>query len=249
MTDFLHDNDETLMRYLDGEIDGIEKEQFESQLQKDAALREKLENLRVAIASVQQYSTIEKVKSVHSEMMQELSFDKKEARVVPVRRIVKYGLAIAASVIVILVGVNLFTASQVSSEKLYNEAFVDYDVSVSRGTEPQSQISGWYQAHNYAVVVEKANAQPISQKDSLLVGLSYLQTNQLANAINWLMSISQQSPVKQDAEFYLSMALLRNKNYNEAVTLMKQIQENPNHVYHNQFTQEYIAKVKKLSSK
>jgi hypothetical protein len=249
MADFLHDKEETLMRYLDGEMDQTEKEMFESQLQNDMALKERLESLRVAIASVQQYGTVEKVRAVHSEMMQELSSVHKETKVVPMRKMIRYSLAIAASILIILAGVNLFTSSQLSSNKLYNEAFVDYDASVVRGNESQTEIERLYQDHSYTNVIEKGKLQKVSQADSLLVGLSYLKTNELPDAINWLGSISTQSPVKQDAEFYLALSYLKNKNYKVALTLMQQIHSNPNHVYHNQFSDSYINKVKKLSSK
>lgn len=249
MAEFLHDNDETLMRYLDGEMERAEKELFESQLQTDRALKQRLESLQVAIASVQQYGTAEKVKSVHSEMMQELSSVHKEGKVVPMRRFVKYSLAIAASVIIILVGVNIFTSSQPSSEKLYNEAFVDYDVSGVRGTESQTDIVKLYQDHNYNAVIEKSTSQNLTSKDSLLIGLSFLQQNKLTDAINWFKAISVQSAAKDDAEFYLALAYLKNKNYNEALNLMEQIHSNANHVYHNQFSETYIDKVKKFNSK
>lgn len=249
MADFLHDNDEILMKYLDGEMDQTEKEMFESQLQTDAELQQKLQSLQVAVASVKQYGTTEKVKSIHSEMMRELSSIHEEGKVIPIRRFVKYSLAIAASIIIILVGVNLFTSSQLSSDKLYNEAFVDYDASAVRGNENQTEVAKLYQDHNYASVVEKANAQNLSQKDSLLVGLSYLKTNKLPKAINWLNAISLQNPTKQDAEFYLAMSYLKNKNYSEALSLMEQIHSNPYHIYHNQFTDDFINKVSKLNSK
>jgi tetratricopeptide (TPR) repeat protein len=249
MAEFLHDNEEILMRYLDGEMDGAEKEMFESQLQTDSALKQRLESLQVAIASVQQYGTAEKVKAVHAEMMQELSSVHKESKVVPMRRFVKYSLAIAASVIIILVGVNIFTSSQPSSKKLFDEAFVNYDASGVRGNKSQTDIVKLYQNHNYGAVTEKAKAQNLAQKDSLLIGLSFLQQNKLDDAIDWFRAISVQSSTKDDGEFYLALAYLKNKNYDEALKLMEGIHSNVNHVYHNQFSQAYIDKVKKLNSK
>ncbi len=248
MTEPLH-NDETLMRYIDGEMDAAEKATFESQLQSDTVLKQKLERLQVAVASVQQYGTAEKVRSIHTEMMQELSPVHKEGRIVPMGKIIRYSLAVAASVIVILVGVNLFSSSQPSSQRLYNEAFVDYDASAIRGGNAQSsEVAKLYQNHNYNGVIEDAASGTLSQHDSLLIGLSYLKANKLSEAINWFKSIPEQSAAKQDAEFYLSLAYLKNKNYNQALQLMEQIHSNSNHVYHNQFSDDYINKVKNLSA-
>ena len=245
MADFLHDNDEILMKYLDGEMDQTEKHLFEDRLQNDAELKEKLQSLQVAIASVQQYGTAEKVRSIHSEMMHELASVQKEGRIVPMRNVIRYTLAIAASIVIILIGVNIFTA-QPSSQKLYNEGFVDYDASGVRGNNLQTALANFYQNRNYKAVTEKAGSLNLSQTDSLLVGISYLKTDKTAEAINWLNAISVYNPAKQDAEFYLALAYLRNKNYDEAVRRMEQIHADPNHVYHNQFSEDYINKVKKL---
>jgi tetratricopeptide (TPR) repeat protein len=249
MADFLHDSDETLMRYLDGEMDVSEKRAFESQLQKDAALKERLQSLRIAIASVQQLGTTEKVRAIHTEMMQELSSVYKEGKVVPMKKIIRYSLAVAASVIVILVGVNLFTSSSLSSEKLYNEAFVDFDASGVRGKTTETSISKLYQEHKYENVVKQSQLGQLAPADTLLVGLSYLKTNKNDEAINSFKSVSAQNPLKQDAEFYLALAYLKSKNYNEALSLMENIRSNSTHIYHNQFSDEYIDKVKKLSVK
>lgn len=248
MADFLHDNDDTLMKYLDGEMDQTEKEKFESQLQHDDLLQQKLERLQVAIASVQQYGTTEKVKAIHSEMMQELSPVHKEGKLIPMK-VIRYSLAIAASIIVILVGVNIFTASQPSPAKLYNEAFVDYVASTVRGSENETGVTKLYQQHNYDAVIGNASAQNLSSKDSLLVGLSYLKTSKLNEAINWFKAISAENPTKQDAEFYLAMTYLKNENYGEALNMMEEIRSNSNHVYRNQFSEDYVNKVKKLNSK
>lgn len=248
MADFLPDNDEILMKYLDGELDQTERAMFESMLQKDTTLQQRLEGLQIAIASVKQYGATEKVKSIHSEMMSELSFVHKEEKVVPIKKMVRYSLAIAASIIIILVGVTLFTAAP-SVDKLYSDAFVDYDASTVRGSEGLTSSEIEYQAHNYNDVVAKANTHSLTPKDSLLVGLSYLKEDKLTEAINWFKTISAQNETRQDAEFYLSLAYLKNKNYREALNLMKQIQSNPGHVYNKQFSEDYINKVEKLSSK
>jgi hypothetical protein len=248
MADFLHNTDETLLRYLDGEMDQTEKKLFEDHIQHDSELKERLQSLQIAIASVQQFGTTEKVRSIHSEMMQELAPLQRETRVMPMRKIVRYGLAIAASIIIVFVGINIFS-SQPSAQKLYNEAFVDYDASGVRGNSNETTLSKQYQNHQYKSVIAQAGSQNVSQRDSLLVGISYLKANQTSDATNWLKAVSPQSAVKQDAEFYLAMAYLKNENYKEAGQLMEQIHSNANHVYHNQFSDDYIARVEKLASR
>lgn len=248
MNEFLHDNDEILMKYLDGEMNPEEKTVFEKQLENDAALKERLQNLQLAIAAVSQYGTAEMVKSVHSEMVRELSPVKKDARIVPFRNTIRVGLAIAASIIIVLVGVNIFSSSGLSSEQLYKEGFVDYDVSAVRGNASGTQVVKLYREHNYRAITETAASLDLMPADSLLVGISYLKMNQPGPAIQWLNSISVQNGTRQDAEFYLSLAYLHNKNYNEAIHLMQRIHSDPDHAYNKQLSEEYINKVKKISA-
>lgn len=250
MAEPLHNNEELLMRYLDGEMEPSERADFETRLQNDASLKAQLENLQLAIASVKQYATAQKVQSIHIEMMQELSsVRKEETKIVPMRKIIRYGLAIAASVIIILVGVNIFSSPSLSSEKLYNEAYVDFDASASRNSGATTEITQLYQAHNYKSIAEKSNTAKLSQQDSLLVGLSYLKLDQAPTAIQWLRSISTQNVYRQDADFYTALAYVRNKNYNEAISLIQKIHSDPTHIYHGQFSDDYIDKLKKLASK
>lgn len=249
MAEPLHNNDEILMKYLDGEMDPAKRALFEEQVSNNTALKERLQNLQLAIASVQHYGTAEKVKTIHSEMMKELSIAPEQSKVVPMRKVIRYSLAIAASIIIILVGVNLFSASSVSSGKLYNEAFVDYTASGVRGNEMATPTKKMYQEHNYKAVTENAGSRNLTSEDSLLVGLSYLKTNQVSPAINWFNSLSKQGPVKQDAEFYLALSYLKNENYGEALKMMERIHADPAHIYHNRFSESFINKVKKLSSK
>lgn len=249
MDEALYDNDDTLIRYLDGEMEPQEKKIIQQRLQSDAALKERLLNLQLAIAAVQQYGTSGKVKAIHTEMMQELSPVQKPGKVLSMKAALKYGIAVAASVIVIVVGINLYKSGQINSDKLYSEAFVDYDASVVRGQQNTSALQTSYQDHRYDAVTGQANAKNLSQKDSLLIGLSYLKLNQTAPAINWLKALTKNGTLSDDAEFYLSLAYLKNKNYGEAAGLMKSIEANPQHGYHNQFTQAYIEKVEKLASK
>lgn len=248
MTEPLH-SDEALMKYLDGDMGPAEKAMFEGQVQQDTDLKQRLQSLRLAIASVQQYGTAEKVKTIHKEMVEALSPVQQKGKLVSMQKAVRYSLAVAASIIVILVGVNLFTSYQLSSEKLYREAFVDFNASAVRGNENVSAVTKLYREGNYRQVKQQVNAKNLSQRDSLLVGLSYLKSNEIAPAADWFRAISLQNPFKQDAEFYLSLALLKNKNYQEALQLMKQIYTNSGHIYHGQFSEDYINKVEKLASK
>jgi TolA-binding protein len=245
MDDALPFNDDILVNYLDGVLSPSEKASLELQLQQDAGLKERLRNLRMAVGAVQQYGTKEKVASIHSEMMQELGRQKKTAKVLPFRKLFTYGLTAAASIILIVVAINFF--SRPNAQKLYDEAYVDYDASATRGSSNTTTLQEKYGAHDYNGVVSEAASGKLSRQDSFLVGLSYLKTGRPSPAIQWLQHLTTGSSYTDDAQFYLSLAYLKNKNYKEALPLMQAIGSNPANIYHGQFPQNYVDRVKKLA--
>lgn len=249
MDEILH-NDEWLIRYLDGELPPGQRSELEKRLRTDAALRERLTNLQVAVQAVLQMGAAETVQSVHAEMMQELK-GRQKARVVPLRKVVRYSLAVAASILVLFAGVRLYQAAQLSPDGLYADAFVDFSVSAARGDNGNaSEIEKHYGQKAYASVITDTRSLRLAAKDSLLVGLAYLQLEKPDRALAFFGPLSQ-SPnnFQQDAEFYLSLAHLKNKSYGKALTLMQTIKKNPAHLYHGQIDDDLLARVKKLSER
>jgi hypothetical protein len=240
--------DELLIRYLDGELSAEEKTALEERLRTDKALQEQLTHLQVSVQAIRQLGTTEKVQAVHAEMMKELKAGNK-GNVVPFTRLVRYTMAVAASILVLFAGVRLYLNAQLSPEKLYNETFVDFNVSAARGSnEGLSQIETHYQQKAYETVIGDVRSVRMDAKDSLLVGLAYLHQNHTTQAIGIFQTLaSTANNFQQDAEFYLSLGYLKNKEYNKALPLMQKIHNNPSHLYHDQLTDDVVKKVEKLS--
>src|SRR5688572_18706599 len=126
MDEILHKDEENLLSYLDGEMSGQVRTDFERRLKEEPDLQERLRKLQLAISAVQQYGAGEKVKSVHAEMMPGLR-GKSKGKVISMPRLVRYSVAAAASILVLFLAVKLLTANRVSADKLFNEAYVSYD--------------------------------------------------------------------------------------------------------------------------
>ncbi len=95
-------NTELLIQYLDGELHGEQLETFKKNLEANPALREELENLRLAREAVSAYGLQKKIRSIHPEMMRELKV-KTQPEPVITRMIFQYSLRVAA-VLIILFG-------------------------------------------------------------------------------------------------------------------------------------------------
>jgi tetratricopeptide (TPR) repeat protein len=248
MDDLVH-NEDLLIRYIDGELQGEEKTFLEQRLKNDISLQQQLLNLQIAIQAVKQFATVQKVESIHTQMMQELKPQAPNINVFPLKKLVRFTMAAAASILLLFIGVRLYTASQITPQKLYNESFVDLNVSATRGAgNTTSVIEGLYQQKAYTSII-KTRTAAISSKDSLLIGLSYLQTEQPVKAIESFNQLrGGANEFQQDAEFYAALSYLKNREYDKALELMQKIINTPSHIYHNQFSEDIIKKVAKLKN-
>jgi tetratricopeptide (TPR) repeat protein len=251
-------NDETVLNYLDGILPEGEKQAFESRLKTEAALQEELEGLQLAREAVKSYGLKEQVAGIHKEMMQELKQPAPVRKISSFRRIIRYSVAAAASIIVIFLGVQGYNFYQLSPEKLFNDEYKGYDLTV-RDNGTASPVEKDFTAKNYKAVVDqvKRNQSPLASqgvttKDILLSGLSNLELKNSAAAIadfKTVIEIEKASPasgLKEDAEFYLALAYLRNKDYDQAIELMNQLKGTAGHTYQKEFSNAFIRKVRML---
>jgi len=248
MDDLLHDDD-LLVRYLDGELPPPQKVELEERLQRDSQLQERLTNLQIAAEAIRQFGTAQQVNTIHQEMMEELKGRSAPAKVVSMRRTFRLTMAVAASILIVFIGVRIYLSSQVSTEALYDDAFVDFQVSVSRGAAAGfSDIENAYQAKKYEAVVQSIRSTKINSKDSLLIGLSYLHVNKPAQAVGILHHLaSSENEFRQDAEFYLALAYLKSKQGKKALPLVEKINGNTAHLYHERFDNSFVEKLRKLT--
>jgi tetratricopeptide (TPR) repeat protein len=239
-------NENLLIRYLDGELSLQEQADLQERLRTDRELQRQLESLQITMQAIRQYGAIQAVGNVHQEMMKELK-QKQQPGVIHFSKYIRYTLAAAACLLLLFVGSKLLTPS-VSPEKIYQDAFVDYNVSTARGSITNSSlIEQQYQQKNYAAVTSSIRSRKLSAKDSLLIGLSYLQTNKPSQAAGFFERLANtDNDFRQDAEFYLSLSYLKEKRYQQALNLLKKINEDPAHLYHEQIDKEMIEDVESL---
>lgn len=243
-------NDDLLIRYLDGELSENETTALEGRLKTDEVLRNELQQLRVAVEAVKQFGTVKTVAGIHAEMMK-----KRKAptggKLVSLSKNIRYALAVAASILVLFVGIKLYQASQASPDRLFNEAFVDFNASAARGSEDNaSTIEKHYRNKDYRAVIADVRPINMTPKDSLLLGLSYLQTNRWPQAIGIFEKLASSSnDFQPDAEFYLSLSYLKSKNYKKALPLMQKIAGNNLHLYHEHLSTDILDEVQKLVEK
>lgn len=240
-----------LIRYLDDEMSPAERSGFEALLDKDPGLREQLEHLRMAKEAIVYYGIQQQVAQAraHWKPVQAVEeTDRGKAKVFSMRQTWRYLIAAASIIIVFMLARGLFTAP-LSPEKIYQETFVDYNPGSFRSQQATgSPLERAYQQKNYNGVVLLGRQDSLRAKEQLLLGIAYLKLNDARAAIQRLEALEKRADTtyRQDAAFYAGLAYLKDKQYDRALSMLKKIQADPHHLYHNQISEKTIKNIESL---
>lgn len=241
-----------LIKYLDGELPPAEKKAFEALLNSDADLREKLENLRMAKDAVVYYGIQQQVAQARAQWKQpdEGNTPAGRAPVMVMRKYGRFAIAIAAASIIFAIVVikGLFITSP-RPDKIYQETFVDYSPGSYRSqTAGRSPVEKAYQQRDYAGAVSLGRQASPNAKEQLLLGIAYLHLNNPEAAIRELEAVEKRADTtyRQDAAFYTGLAYLKNRQYDQALQVLKKIRTDPHHLYHNQVSEKTIHDLESL---
>jgi tetratricopeptide (TPR) repeat protein len=244
---------ELLIQYLDGELDETQAVGIKDKIEHDEIVREELNNLRTAKDAVVAYGIKNRVGLIHKEMMDELKTDT-PAKEGVVRSILLYSLRIAA--ILVLAAGSFFAYQYFSAtpEKLFSENLATFNIHETRGGSP-SALKDAYQENNMPAVIDqfKLLQQPEAE-DYFLVGNAFLNTRQPLKAIDAFVAMQQKNKTgnthfyEEDAEYYLAMSYLDAREVDKALPLLKKINADPNHPYHQQVSAWLLSKVQHLSN-
>lgn len=171
-----------------------------------------------------------------------------------IKRIIRYSIAIASGLSLLVLCYWAYTFYSLSPNSLYTDNYTPYKIiSPASGKENnQSNIEKAYRKANYTEVIHLNQTSALFPKDILLTGLSYLETGDLSKAISSFQVVladadkAKSTVLTDEAEYYLALAFLKNRDYDQAIELMIRIHDNPRHTYHEKFSRRYIRRVKML---
>lgn len=238
------------MQYLDGELQGSEKTKLEEGLRADAQLQEQLEDLQVTREAVRMYGLQQQVSSIHRGMMEEMTAPVRS--ISPVRRILRYSVAAAASIVLVAGIFFAYNFYQLSANRVFNNNYNRFELTDLRGSGTTStDIEQAYRAHDYKKVTELA-AGTNEAEAQFLAGNAYVQLDNFPKAIEaFTKVISLEQPGskaiwKDQAEYDLALAYIRNRDFDQSLELLHKIQNDPAHLYHDQVSSSLIRQVKLL---
>jgi len=172
------------------------------------------------------------------------------AKKVSLLEVVRVLLAVTGGVLLILVIVAGYRFYRLSPAALYKQAYVAYKLPQEGdyllGASPVERA---YRAGLYdSVVRESKKKQGFTDHDYLMIGLAHMHREDYGAAIEplRLVNLWNESDFKQEGEYYLALAYLRNKDYDKALELMDRIRRTPEHAYQQQITGKLVRNVRIL---
>ena len=252
MDNSTHNNSENLVRYLDGELSGSEKIAVEQQLADDAVLKQEYDNLLATRESIRYYGLQQKVAGIHQQMMGE--FQAPVKKINSTRKIIRYSIAVAASLMLLIGGYIAYNFFTLSPNKVFASTYQTYEmITVRDGNNNATTTEKAYREKNYKEVLRIYNAgEDHSLKGEFLCGAAALELDDNSRAIKCFKEVldanrqSSTTALNDEAEYYLSLSYIKNRDYDLALELMNKIKDKPNHLYHEKITGKLIRQVKML---
>jgi tetratricopeptide (TPR) repeat protein len=240
-------NNESLIQYLDGELPREQIEGLEAAIAANAGLREKLQNLRATREGVKMYGLRQQVHAIHAEMMPARSDSPgQKGRVVIMTRLMR-----VAAIVVFAIGmVTLYQYLRLSSADMYTENFRSFNLRESRGGTNDQALKQAYQSDRMQETIRIFQQTPNpSPEDCFLTGNAYLALGQPADAIRCFRQVQQLNEQQQthsfgdDAEYYLAMSYLDNRQPALALPIFEKIHNDPGHLYHDRVGRWFLFKM------
>ena len=170
-------------------------------------------------------------------------------RISKLQRIVRYSIAVIASILLIVVCIAVYDFYRLTPDRLFNDKYEAYELSTASDTS-ETSIRKAYREKKFAEVIKLNANSVLSIKDIFLTGMAFLETNDFSKAISSyqvvLADVRNDPGLKDAADYYLALAYLKNNDYDQSIELMSAIHDNSSHLYSKKFSRKYINRVKRL---
>lgn len=253
MNNNLPDNAEKLVLYLDGSLEGAEKDQFLQQLQADQDLQAEFQRLKEAREAIRYYGLQQKVATIHTGMMAEMKTPVKP--ISSSRKIFRYTMAAAASLILMIGAWMLYSFFSLSADKVFASNYQSYELPANRGDQRSALTVSetLFTNHQYQELLSQFREKKlVTISDQFLCGMAAIELKDDKQAINIFRNLLEDNKrtgntrYSDQAEYYLALTYIRNKDYDFALPILQKIKQDPAHTYQNKITGRMIRNVKLL---
>ncbi len=239
-----------LISYLDGELSPNEALLLEAEISQSVELQEALQKLKITQYGVKYWGIQNQVRNLHQEYVanntqQAATTSKKKANWF------MYVASAAAAAVLVFFILNTRSAS-LSGDDLYASNYRKYDISNTRSTTSSNVKQQFAQLQYQEIVTHYTNTNTPSIEEQFFAALSYKELKQFNKSIELFHSVietnKKESTIlyKDDAEYYLGMTYLHQKDITKAVQILEPISQNKQHLYSDVIDTKFINSLKKL---
>ncbi|AMR30512.1 hypothetical protein A0256_03285 [Mucilaginibacter sp. PAMC 26640] len=240
-----------MMLYLDGELAGEEQVAFEQLLANDIELQTELENLSIARSAIAHYGLTNQVAEVHQTIMEELRVSRTKPAATLIYPMVRNFMRIAAVLLIAVIAFAGYEFASVSSQGVFKDKYISYSTSVERGSNAMAPVEQAFADRDYGktIRVYKSIKSPTTN-DRFIAAQAYLNAGNAPEAIKAFNMVLAARPGSyanvEDAEYYLALSYLANRQPANAETIFERIYHNKNHLYHSKVSYWTMLRLKLL---
>jgi hypothetical protein len=242
---------ELLIQFIDGELNENQADAVKKSISGNELVKEEFLKLRLSKDAIKSYGLKNRTASIHKEMMEELKQTNTPKKGV-VKKMIWYTARIAAIAIIAFGSVKMYQYATVSPEKLFVESYTDFNIRESRG-QISSAIENAYKDGYMDKVIQLFNTtQTFEVKDYFFAGNALLRQQQPAKAAAAFVTLQQKNEAggtnyfEEDADYYLALSYLANKEPTKALPLFEKIHADKNSAYHHKVSAWFLFKLNHL---
>lgn len=234
-----------LINFLDRTLEEKEMREVAELINTNLEVRKQWQYLQLAVEAVEYAALYEQVASIRQnfrtiqpvEVLQ--TSGKKKGRV-----FMRPFYWVAAALFLLVAGTVSYKFYTVSATQVYQRAFIDYNLSTTRGQATISDIEQAYRSEHWTEVLAAVQRTSLPDNKALfLAGMARLQLHNYAAASQLFQQVLANNAktgddyFQDEAQFYLAMSNLAANHTAPAIALLQQIRANNNHLYHQQAAQ------------
>jgi tetratricopeptide (TPR) repeat protein len=234
----MSDKLEYLIDQLDLSLRGEMSEAAKQQIPDDQQLAGEWQTLQVAVAAISEAGLHDQVAAVRKSWKSEQVVNIQPRQAV-VRTMYRNVLRVAACVLLIAVGVSVYKYSTVNASSVYDKYYTSYDLNTTRSVTSIDPLEKAYRGKNWLEVINQFNSlQEKNNKSYFLTGMANLELKNYQAAIPLFSKVlenntkSAEGYFQDESEYYLAMSYIGAGKTPEAVTILKKIKADKNHLYH-----------------
>ena len=168
-----------------------------------------------------------------------------------VNRIIRYTISVVACILIVLLGVVGYNFYRLSATKIFTEQYSPYELAAPADSGTSHDVETLYREKKFDEVHEIARLSN-DRFTLFLAGMSSMEIKNYARAIRYfkrVIDINEKAGTRHladEAEYYLALAYIVEKDFDLALELLQKIHDNKDHLYNQKVGRKLIRQVKWL---